>query len=448
MSFISHHNKVVRAGRKRAEKLEPKLVRVLEQILNQAAEKAARGFTKHAHDHLAAAGLGLQASAPGVTATSTMVALYPRPEEAAALAHAGGEEADLLHCTLAFLGPTEGPLSELVDALRVVSQQHAPLAGEVGGIGAFADNGDGAPLIAIPDVPGMVELRQAVASAISATNGVEYMTNHGFVNHVTVAYSENGGMPDPGVNGQPLHFDALCIVRGDEMLAELPLCGPSVILAAGTPPDWTPPIANEVIDVDALVSQFRGKTDPVRRALIETVMGAALKPHGIDWDATNPLTAKVLAQTGSQITEIAATTQLNVMRIIRRSYEEGLTIPDTAKAIRSGMKEASTARALLIARTEMVGAVNGGSLAATQIVSDASTTAGEGRMLKEWLTAEGATYPRHEEYDDLDGQTQELDAPFDVGGWDLMFPGDPDGPPEEVCNCRCALAYVDAEEGA
>ena len=216
------------------------------------------------------------------------------------------------------------------------------------------------------------------------------------------------------------------------------------VLAAGDPPGWTPPLANEVIDVDELIARFRGKTDPVRRALIEAVMGAALEGHGLAFDVTNPLTAKVLAQSGSQIVDIASTTQLNVMRIIREAYEAGLTIPDTAKAIKVGMREANTARAVLIARTEMVGAVNGGSLAASQIVSDASVTAGEGGMLKVWLTAEGAVWPRHEEYDDLDGQTQELDAPFDVGGEELMFPGDPDGPPEEVCNCRCALAYEDA----
>ena len=210
------------------------------------------------------------------------------------------------------------------------------------------------------------------------------------------------------------------------------------------PTNWTPPLANEVIDVDTLIAQFRGKTDPVRRALIEAVMGAALAGHGLDFDVTNPLTSKVLAQSGSQIVDIASTTQLNVMRIIRESYEAGLTIPDTAKAIRSGMKEANVARSLLIARTEMVGAVNGGSLAATQIVSDSSVAAGEAGMLKEWLTAEGAQFPRHEEYDDLDGQTVELDAAFDVGGTELMFPGDPDGPPEEICNCRCALAYVEA----
>lgn len=36
----------------------------------------------------------------------------------------------------------------------------------------------------------------------------------------------------------------------------------------------------------------------------------------------------------------------------------------------------------------------------------------------------------------MDGEVKELDEAFSNG---LMFPGDPDGPAEEVCNCRCAL---------
>ena len=39
----------------------------------------------------------------------------------------------------------------------------------------------------------------------------------------------------------------------------------------------------------------------------------------------------------------------------------------------------------------------------------------------------------------LDGETKPIDTPFSNG---LMYPGDPNGRPEEVWNCRCALAAV------
>lgn len=211
--------------------------------------------------------------------------------------------------------------------------------------------------------------------------------------------------------------------------------------AAGDPPPWGSPAANEVVDVDELVGRFRGKTDPVRRAMIETVMTPALEEAGLDWDVTNPFTARVLEQSGSQIVHIAETTQLNVMKIIAKSYDQGLSIRDTAKAIRVGMREEDTERATLIARTEMTGAVNGGSLAATQIVADATKTTYE----KEWLTAHGAKYPRHEEYVGLNGQRTTLDGLFTVGSAQLQYPGDPSGPPHEICNCRCALAYAESQ---
>lgn len=203
------------------------------------------------------------------------------------------------------------------------------------------------------------------------------------------------------------------------------------LLAAAPPPGWAAPAPDELIDVEALVQTLRTKTDPVRQAVVETTMKSSLNGVGIAYDVTNPFTRRVLAQSGSQVVNIAETTQLNVMRIVRESYDQGLSIPDTATAIKAGMAEASTARATLIARTELAGAVNGGSLAATQIVSDATGS----EYQKVWMTAPGAQFPRHETYDGLDGQTVALDAFFDVGGEELEYPGDPGGSPEEVCNC-------------
>ncbi len=208
----------------------------------------------------------------------------------------------------------------------------------------------------------------------------------------------------------------------------------------GQPPQWASPAPDELIDVAALVATLRTKTDPVRLAVVETMMTEALAGVGIAFDATNPFVAKVLAQSGSQITHIAQTTQENVMKIIRESYEQGLSIPDTAAAIRAGMQAASIERATLIARTELAGTVNGGSLAATQIFAGATGDAYQ----KSWMTAPGAPHPRHEDYEGLDGQTVNLDEYFDVGGLSLMYPGDPDGDGGEVANCRCALQYVTA----
>ena len=55
-------------------------------------------------------------------------------------------------------------------------------------------------------------------------------------------------------------------------------------------------------------------------------------------------------------------------------------------------------------------------------------------VVKQWdSTLDGATRPSHSK---VDGEIKELDEKFSNG---LMFPGDPSGGADEVCNCRCAL---------
>lgn len=616
-------NSVLRRATARALDLEARLAGVLTPILNAAAGEAADRFERTATtltatadareaDAWTLASLGrdearrlvrslvLTAAVPGVTAQSTMIAVKPRPDEAAALADPDGEAPETLHVTLVYIGETDGPLEPIAEALRPVAAAHAPLEGVVGGYGQF-EAPDGSRVgILLPDVPGLVELRVAVTEAL-AERGIDYARSHGFEAHITIDADPEPGELDETLRRAaqaPLHFDDLLLLRGDAEVVPFPLIGMRPVTAAG-PPRWTPPTGSEVLDVDALVSVLHGRTDPVRRAVVETVVkagigqpdgpttqrvtsaaeakelkaeakalrqeagagkaeqliqtavrlfdpddpearlhiirdadgklrgaysyiiksdkvgdgqigstirgggtalireaaadaaergipltvapvgdsqgfyekigferggsgiwkleGDALKSLassgggalGLSFDVTNPFVAKVLAQSGSQITNVAETTRQDAQRIIKASYAEGLSIRDTATAIRAGMREANTARATLIARTELAGAVNGGSLAATRIVAAATDVV----YSKKWLVGEGARYPRHETYDGLDGQTVPLDGLFDVGGASLDHPGDPSGPPEEVCNCRCTLVYetpegdVDVETG-
>lgn len=461
----AHHNAVLQKATKRAQDLEPRLASVLEPILVDAGRKAARSFKAMVTDHMTASGmdalrgadrlalscvppsearglissLGLTAAAP--TPTSTMIALYPRKEEADALAHVPGEEPGILHVTLAYLGQaTDDEVEAVKGALGKVAASHSALSGHVGGIGVFDDNGNGHPAILLPDVPGLVELRQAVCEAIVSADA-DYSRDHGYSPHLTVAYNDDDvTFPSRGVLGQPLHFDELALVRGDRAVIRIPLTGGKPLTAAaGEPTPWTAPAADEIIDVAALVSKLRTKTDPVRLALIKTTMDPALENAGLSFDVTNPYIGAVIGKSGAQIKGIAETTQINVMKIIKASYDQGLSIPDTAAAISQGMAAAAPDRATLIARTELAGAVNGASLAATQMVEDVTGTT----YFKTWMTAPGARFPRHEDYEGLDGQEVGLDEEFDVGGFPMDHPADPDGPAEEVCNCRCTMSYTD-----
>ncbi|MDR7492185.1 MAG: ADP-ribosyltransferase domain-containing protein [Armatimonadota bacterium] len=204
-----------------------------------------------------------------------------------------------------------------------------------------------------------------------------------------------------------------------------------------TASDWTPPDGDEVLDVEEVARRLQEAAAPARAAAVTEIASQVLKGVGLSLEAINPFVASVV--TAQKIRHAAATTRAQVMRAVQASYQAGLSIPDTAHLIRQVMREAAPARARAIARTEMVSATAGGSLAASRVVEEATGQ----RLYKTWLTAAGAEHPRHETYVGLNGQTRPLQEPFDVGGASLMHPGDPAGPAGEVINCRCTLVYRD-----
>lgn len=58
-------------------------------------------------------------------------------------------------------------------------------------------------------------------------------------------------------------------------------------------------------------------------------------------------------------------------------------------------------------------------------------------MEKEWVAAlDSRTRPEHAE---ADGQVVPIDEPFIVGGEKLMYPGDRNGSPWNIYNCRCTM---------
>lgn len=97
-------------------------------------------------------------------------------------------------------------------------------------------------------------------------------------------------------------------------------------------------------------------------------------------------------------------------------------------------------RATTVARTEAIGALNAGRQDAFRAVAEETGETFE----KLWLaTDDQRTRPTH---DLADGQRVPLQAPFIVGGFELQFPGDPTGPPQEVINCRCTQLLVEPGE--
>lgn len=109
---------------------------------------------------------------------------------------------------------------------------------------------------------------------------------------------------------------------------------------------------------------------------------------------------------------------------------QGDSIPNLAKRL-SNVTEMNRTSAIRNARTACTSAENKGRM---DMMEDAEEKGVH--VQKKWIaTHDDRTRESHLL---LDGSTIDQDEEFDNG---LMYPGDPNGEPEEVYNCRCTLGY-------
>ncbi len=133
------------------------------------------------------------------------------------------------------------------------------------------------------------------------------------------------------------------------------------------------------------------------------------------------------------ITDISKTSQDRISRTIADGREKGLGQDEIADNIEEATGgRIADARAKTIARTEVHSASQAGAVASVEAL-------GLQNVVKEWVSAQDER--TREDHADTDGDTAAMDEPFIVGGEPLMFPGDPDGSPEQIINCRCVLTY-------
>lgn len=131
-----------------------------------------------------------------------------------------------------------------------------------------------------------------------------------------------------------------------------------------------------------------------------------------------------------------------LLRALRRELVLGIRAGERLSSLRKRiakiLDDQGPFRALRIARTEVVGAFERGTLESYKR-SDVVEKKG-------WLTARDANVRPTQAGDfnhrDADGQEQPLDLPFIVSGERLMFPGDPAGSPGNIIRCRCTQVPV------
>jgi HK97 family phage portal protein len=223
-----------------------------------------------------------------------------------------------------------------------------------------------------------------------------------------------------------LTISRLTTKRGRQMLTRAGEEGPNVDDVFDAQ-DWTEETAGDVEDLYAAVAAVGGSK--------------VARRFGIDFNLEADYVQSFIQRRANQLAgQVTDTTYQAIKDALSAGVDAGEGIPDLATRVQAVFDEADSSRARLIARTEVISAYNGSTdLVGSQLPSDVAAG-------KEWIaTLDERTRPDHA---DADGQVVGPDEPFDVGGEQLDYPGDPNGSPENVCNCRCTLAYLTPDEVA
>jgi SPP1 gp7 family putative phage head morphogenesis protein len=157
---------------------------------------------------------------------------------------------------------------------------------------------------------------------------------------------------------------------------------------------------------------------------------------GISFNLQVPgIQEKLMKSLEKSASEIIQVTRKDVYDQLLEGIQNGEGIPELANRMKTLFEETYKNRSETIARTETISATNYAGLEAAKQV---------GITKKQWLTAlDERTREWHAE---ADGQTVGIDEPFIVMGEKLMYPGDKNGSPENIINCRCSIILI-PEEG-
>lgn len=210
------------------------------------------------------------------------------------------------------------------------------------------------------------------------------------------------------------------------------------VLRQDAPPDLDAIWARAPLWREAVELILNGEIFKAVALAFERVVG-----KGTGW-SQRPAMVRYFAEVRNRLVRIPDEVYDLVARELVKGINLGESIPELSKRIDTVLSTTESERwpnrATVIARTESIGALNQGRLEAFGIVSDDE----DEPLLKMWLAVDDTrTRPSHRA---AEGQRVPLDQPFSVGLAQLMFPGDPTGPANEVISCRCTMLLVGADE--
>lgn len=184
------------------------------------------------------------------------------------------------------------------------------------------------------------------------------------------------------------------------------------------------------------------QVDAEIRPVIGSVLGDAWRRVTAAGDPpTDPYVSTYLNAAGNRLKRVPDEVYALIVIEVERGITEGRSLQNVRDEIQTILTASATDRwpnrAMTVARTETIAAVNAGIFRAAQLEAEER---GDVAPFKQWIsTDDKRTRPTH---DEADKQRTLLSEPFRVGGAPLMFPGDPRGPAAEVINCRCSLLPI------
>lgn len=168
--------------------------------------------------------------------------------------------------------------------------------------------------------------------------------------------------------------------------------------------------------------------DAVRAGGLQVIAEAGTSDEEGTWKPSKEQ-VKILSDRGQEITRIHETTRKRITGALAEGLAAQENITDLQARVRSSFN-ATNARALLIARSEVGGAMND----SRQLQMER-----EGAEYHEWVSSmDGATRDDHRAED---GNRVRVGEEFPVTG--LRYPNDPMGDASQVCNCRCRTVAVE-----
>lgn len=162
------------------------------------------------------------------------------------------------------------------------------------------------------------------------------------------------------------------------------------------------------------------------------VVGLAEQASGIR-PVTVPLDYEVLARQILRSELVNEETARLVIDRVARSLQEGRTLVQMRRDVRTLFKDMRSYRVNRITNTIVVGAFEAGTLSSWQAT---------GVTGKSWVSArDERVRGTHDVREHPELQTViPLEQSFVVGGAPLLYPGDPNGPAAQIINCRCTMA--------